>query len=69
MPGLGQVLGKINRGHSTATELVLDLVAVSQCGFQVFQALGHGELRWVKQRKLEREWLSPNFVPPNAYIP
>ncbi len=37
------------------TEFSFDLVAVSKCGFQVFQAVGHRELRWVKQGKLERD--------------
>ncbi len=50
-----KILGKINRGHAALTDLTLDLVAASKCGFQVFPAVGHRELRWVKQRKLERD--------------
>ncbi len=54
-----KVCSQIYGRHATAAKRALDLVAASKCGFEVFQALGHRELRWVKQRKLEREWLCP----------
>ncbi len=52
---MSYILSKIDGSHTTATEFSLDLVAVGQGGFQVFEAVGHRELRWVKQRKLERD--------------
>ncbi len=65
---VSEVGGEVDVGHAALTDFSFDLVAVRECGFQVFQAVGHRELRWVKQRKLEREWLRPNFAPPNADI-
>ncbi len=43
-----KVCSQIYGSHATAAKRAFDLVAVSECGFEVFQALGHGELRWVK---------------------
>ena len=58
-----KVCSQVYGGHATAAKRALDQVAVGECGFEVFQALGHRELRWVKQEKLEREWLCPTCAP------
>ena len=52
---MSYILSKIDGSHTTATEFSLDLVAVGKCGFEVFKAVGHRELRWVKHGKLERD--------------
>ena len=50
-----KVCSQVYGRHAARADLPLDGVAVSKCGFQVFKALGHPELRCVKQRKLERD--------------
>ena len=44
-----------DRGHTAMAEFALDLVAAGEGSLQIFQTLGHRELRWVKQGKLERD--------------
>ena len=39
-----QILGEIDRRHAARTELVLDAVAVLQCGGDTVEGVGHAEL-------------------------